>query len=140
VNDDGSIFDEAKKMVHGPKQEAYDHPVENFTRIGNMWAEVFGHPVTPEQVALCMVLVKVAREAFKPNRENRVDLIGYGGTLERIYVRRHDDAWSVRNQDLADRIDREVNPYLEGSTLYNWFEGLTHKEKGDMLKRIEIGD
>jgi hypothetical protein len=33
--------------------------------------------ISPEQVALCMVTLKVAREVFSPKRDNLVDAIGY---------------------------------------------------------------
>ena len=38
---------------------------------------ILGQPVTPEQVGLCMVIVKLAREVNGHKRDNIVDAIGY---------------------------------------------------------------
>jgi hypothetical protein len=40
--------------------------------------------VTEEEVGLCMVGLKLAREVFKHNRDNFVDLIGYALTTDAV--------------------------------------------------------
>ncbi len=82
--------EEAARIVLGPRGEYYDHPFDNFTRTGFMWTGVLysklkpGMMVTPEDVALCMNGVKLAREAFRHRPDNLVDGHGYWMTLEMV--------------------------------------------------------
>jgi hypothetical protein len=81
---DKSLLDEAYSLVTGDRQKAYDHPARNFERIAKLWSPIFGVEVTPAQVALAMIQVKVAREIHAPKKDNRIDLIGYCLTLEAV--------------------------------------------------------
>jgi hypothetical protein len=74
---DHSIAGEAINLVTGDRQNAYGHPRTNFQETADLWSVVLGTKVTPQQVALCMVQVKLARELHKPKRDNLVDAIGY---------------------------------------------------------------
>jgi hypothetical protein len=79
---DPTLATDAIHVVNGPRQRDYAHPKVNFTRIAALWSPVLGITVTPEQVALCMIQVKVAREINRHTRDNLVDLIGYTLTLD----------------------------------------------------------
>jgi len=80
-----SILQEASEAVGGPRRDDYGHPIEDFTRTGRMWAAILGvDEVTPEQVALCMVAVKISREVHRPKRDNLVDIAGYAATLKMV--------------------------------------------------------
>jgi hypothetical protein len=79
---DKSLLDEAYSLVTGDRQQAYDHPARNFDRIARLWSVALDKDVTPEDVAICMVLVKIAREVHSPKFDNRVDAVGYLLTLE----------------------------------------------------------
>jgi hypothetical protein len=94
-----SIFDEAKRVIQD-RRAAYDEREQNFTRIAAVWSVVFGHKVTPEQVALCMIGMKLAREVYKPGRDNRVDICGYADCLEEL-VNAKEAAGSAHVQDIA---------------------------------------
>jgi len=74
---DFTLATEACELVTGPRQAAYAHPSLNFARIAKGWEMVLGIPITPEQVGLCMVVVKLAREVNGHKRDNIVDAIGY---------------------------------------------------------------
>jgi hypothetical protein len=80
-----SALQEAQRLVHGNRGDDYGHPIHDFSRTAQIWSAVFGHEVSPEQVALCMVGVKISRECNKPKRDNRVDGAGYFETLQMIY-------------------------------------------------------
>jgi hypothetical protein len=71
------IAHEAIDLVTGDRQAAYGHPSRNFQETADLWSVVLGIQVTPEQVALCMVQVKIARELHNSKRDNLVDAIGY---------------------------------------------------------------
>lgn len=85
-----TILEEAQAAVYGDRQADYGHPRRNFTRTAIGWHMVLmdkladGESITPEDVALCMVQVKVAREVHQPKRDNRVDGAGYFDTLDRL--------------------------------------------------------
>jgi len=75
----------AHGLVNGDRQGDYGHPLDDFTRTGRMWAAILGLPyVTPEQVALCMVAVKISRQCNKPRLDNLVDGCGYLQTIQMI--------------------------------------------------------
>jgi hypothetical protein len=74
---DETIATEAVGLVSGDRQIAYGHPSKNFEDIARLWSVVLGIEVTPAQVGLCMVQVKLAREVFVPKRDNLVDAVGY---------------------------------------------------------------
>lgn len=79
-----NILIEAQNAVYGDRQADYGTVTENFGTIAKLWSAVLKTEVTPEQVALCMVQVKVARQMYKPKRDNLVDGAGYFATLEKL--------------------------------------------------------
>jgi len=79
-----SILFEAHNLVHGVRGEDYGHPYEDFSRTAKIWSAILGVDVTPEQVALCMIGVKISRECNKPKRDNRIDIAGYAETLDMV--------------------------------------------------------
>lgn len=81
-----TALDEARRIVHGARVTAYGHPINNFTMIGRMWGAVLKTTdIKPEIVGLMLALLKVAREVNKPQRDNRVDLMGYAETVEMVH-------------------------------------------------------
>jgi len=83
-NIDPTIAGEAVQLVSADRQDQYGHPLDNFQRTADLWSVILNIPVTPEQVALCMVQVKVARELQNPKRDNIVDAIGYLLTYDAV--------------------------------------------------------
>ena len=72
-----NILKKAEGLVTGARQASYDHPLDNFGRTAQIWSVILGMEVTPEQVGLCMVGVKLAREAYVHKEDNLVDAAGY---------------------------------------------------------------
>jgi hypothetical protein len=81
-----TILQEAQRLVHGDRGADYGHPIEDFTRTGRIWGAILGldRAVTPNEVALCMVGVKLSREVNRPKRDNRADGAGYFETLDMV--------------------------------------------------------
>ena len=79
-----SVCAEADVLINGERQESYGHPAENFTRTAQMWSAILGFDVSAADVGLCMVALKLAREANAPSRDNLVDIAGYAGALEKL--------------------------------------------------------
>ena len=43
------------------RQAAYGEASKSFQHIATLWGDVLGYTVTPQQVASCMIMLKVAR-------------------------------------------------------------------------------
>jgi len=71
------ILTEADALIHGDRQKTYGPPEENFARIAAGWQVILGAPVTPDQVALCMAWLKIARLSEGPHRDSYVDGAAY---------------------------------------------------------------
>ena len=79
-----SILNKAHSLVHGDRGKAYDKPLRNFERTAQIWQGILGIEVAPQQVGLCMIGVKLAREAFTHTEDNLVDMAGYAETVSMI--------------------------------------------------------
>jgi len=59
--------------------ENYGDVRQNHQRIADLWSVVFGQTVSPEQVAMAMVCLKIARLVETPQHEDSwIDVAGYG--------------------------------------------------------------
>lgn len=77
-----SILQEADKIINGERRKDYGSPLESFTKIAALWSPVLGIEVTPDQVALCMIGLKIARATNGMQRDSLVDIAGYAGCIE----------------------------------------------------------
>lgn len=83
-----SALQEAQRLVHGDRGQAYGHPIDDYTRTGRMWGAILGLPdIDPRICCLMMVAVKVSREVNAPKRDNRVDLAGYAECAQMVAER-----------------------------------------------------
>ncbi len=84
-----SILTEAEAIIYGDREETYGDPAINLIRIANFWNTYLGnqdHEITlsPEDVAMMMVLLKIARQQHKFKLDNLVDAAGYLALIERV--------------------------------------------------------
>ena len=87
--DDETVLDEAKRLVQGNRGASYGHPIEDFSRTALIWQAILGVEVTPEQVALCMIGVKLSRLVQSANHhDSQVDIAGYVLTYSMVRERR----------------------------------------------------
>jgi hypothetical protein len=81
---------EAERLVLGDRQQSYGHPIDNFTANAHMWSGTLYYKlkpnqvITPEDVALMMLQVKVAREINRKKRDNITDSHGYLMTYQMV--------------------------------------------------------
>ena len=96
-NTSESIFEEAQRLVNGDRQWAYDHPLDNCKRIGEIWATILelDKPLEPEKVALMMIGLKIARQIHRSTRDNLVDMMGYTACIQMI------------EKERAQRVDKD---------------------------------
>jgi hypothetical protein len=81
-----SVCAEADGTVTADRQAQYGAPVDNFKRIADAFNALSGgkYAFTPADVAMFMVVVKLARQCHKPKRDNLVDACGYIKCLDMI--------------------------------------------------------
>lgn len=63
VTEREKLLDEAKAIVCGDRDQQYGRPEENFGIIAELWSNYLRHSVSSRDVAMMMILFKVAREA-----------------------------------------------------------------------------
>lgn len=74
---DSSLLDEAFEFLQVNRMNDYGDPRENLTRTARLWSAVLGVDVDASQVATCMALLKISRQAHRPLRDNIVDALAY---------------------------------------------------------------
>jgi hypothetical protein len=80
-----SVCQEAERITGGERQANYGPPIFDFTRTARIWEVILDRPagaITPEQIGLCMIGVKIARYLHKPQRDSLVDIAGYAKTVQ----------------------------------------------------------
>ncbi len=83
-----SVCQRAHALTSGDRQNVYGHPSENFGNIAKLWSVYLGREITAEQVAVCMILLKVERLRHAPGHEDSVvDICGYGNCIGMILER-----------------------------------------------------
>jgi len=80
-----SVCQEADRLVSTDRQDVYGHPLDDFGKTARIWSAILGCDVTEEQVALCMIGVKVSRLCNTPDhRDSLVDIAGYAKTHDLV--------------------------------------------------------
>jgi len=119
-----SILEEAQRLTHGDRAKDYGHPLDDYTRTAALVSALLAHklkePITPGEMAMSMICVKLSRQVNHPKRDNMVDAAGYAWVSQECV-----DETARRN-----RIHSEGCPELKGT-------GACHcdKLKADFLGR-----
>ena len=72
------MLDKCKEIVMGARQENYGSPESNFQKIADYWSLYLEVDVEAHDVALMMVLMKLARLQNKADHEDSwIDIAGY---------------------------------------------------------------
>ena len=71
------ILEEALEITKGARNEEYGDCKVEFDRVSTMWSVIFEKEITPNQVALAMVALKITRQMNANKRDNWVDMAGY---------------------------------------------------------------
>lgn len=74
----GDVLLRAHAVINGQRQDQYGRPEDCFSTIAALWSVWLGRAVTPQDVAMCMALLKIARMRHGAGTEdNAVDCCGY---------------------------------------------------------------
>lgn len=92
------ILQRANELIGGERQKDYGAKLQNFSQIAMLWQGTLAAKllpdarITPEDVALLMIQVKIARLAKMPDHEDSVlDIAGYAGCYEALQLEREND-------------------------------------------------
>ena len=77
-------LDTAAKIVTGQRQRDYGNKYENHKNISDLWSAYLGKEVSAHDVAICMLLVKVARLKHRPTKDCYIDMAGYAAIAGEI--------------------------------------------------------
>jgi Domain of unknown function (DUF6378) len=67
------------------RRRDYGEPVDLFEHIATRWSLALGTKVSPAQVVLCLIDVKMARLARDPKHlDSQVDIAGYAACLREV--------------------------------------------------------
>ena len=80
----GRVLRKAQEVINGERQDMYGNAEDSFRDIGALWSWYLGMEVKARDVAMMMVLFKLAREKHQWKRDNVVDACGYLGLYEDI--------------------------------------------------------
>lgn len=76
--DRNGILETAGSIINGDREGAYGKPENSFSIIASLWSAYLDRPITSEDVANMMILLKVARNANGVYKEdNWIDICGY---------------------------------------------------------------
>ncbi len=78
------VLDEAKRLISGSRREAYGSAHDSFSCIASLWSTYLSATIKPVDVAMMMVLLKVAREKAAHGTDNLVDICGYAALAEEV--------------------------------------------------------
>ena len=71
--------------VVAERSAAYGAPARAMERVARRWTITLGRPVTPAEVALCLIDLKLARLAHDPAHQDSIlDIAGYAAVLHEV--------------------------------------------------------
>jgi len=75
------LLREAAGIISGERNKNYGEPEDNLSRTAQIWSVILGMNVTAEDVAMCMVGLKVARYGHRGGFQEDTwrDIAGYAG-------------------------------------------------------------
>ena len=71
------ILKTALKLTTGDRHNEYGDCNVELDRVATIWSVIFETDVTPNQVALAMIALKITRQMHTNKKDNWVDIAGY---------------------------------------------------------------
>lgn len=92
------MLHKAQALINGDRQKDYGDKLQNFSQISMLWQGTLatklapGEFITAEDVALCMMQVKIARLAKSPDHaDSLLDIAGYAGCYDMLQQERKEN-------------------------------------------------
>lgn len=88
-----TLLQRAEALIHGQRQADYGNKLQNFSQTANIWTGLLAHKltadITPEDVALLMIGLKMSRLAKSPGHKDSIlDIAGYAGCMDILQAER----------------------------------------------------
>ena len=81
----GELMLRQAAAVVANRRDIYGDPVTSMTAVARRWSITLEHPITPAQVALCLIDLKLTRLAHQPDHlDSMVDIAGYAAVLREV--------------------------------------------------------
>ena len=78
MNKRTETLEAAAALINGDREKDYGTPQDNFQRIAMVWEVYMGVTISPHDVTLMMAMLKIARLAHDPSKEDSyIDAAGY---------------------------------------------------------------
>lgn len=84
-----SLLHRADTLINGDRQQDYGDKLQNFAQTAMLWTAVLApklqkeQVITADDVALCMIGIKMARLSKTPNHKDSIlDIAGYAGCMD----------------------------------------------------------
>jgi hypothetical protein len=71
------LLHKAEELINGDRAKEYGDAKKNFEDIAKLWSVVLEVEITPQQMALCMIMVKAARLMKTDHEDSWIDIAGY---------------------------------------------------------------
>lgn len=84
MKEEFTILQQAQNLIYGDRQASYGSVTENFSKIAAGWSQILNAGVSPEQVGLMMIWLKVCREVNKGSEDGIIDIAGYAGCIDKL--------------------------------------------------------
>lgn len=92
--DRASCLKSAESIVCSDRNQQYGDPENNFAQIANMWTAYLNVDIMPEDVAMMMIMLKIARVKTGSHKgDNYIDIAGYAACAAEI---------AANNEELAN--------------------------------------
>ena len=88
-------LEEAARIVTGQRQFDYGNKYQNHKNISDLWSAYLGKKVSAHDVAICMLLVKVARLKHRTTEDCYIDMAGYAAIAGEINDKDKDDTDTI---------------------------------------------
>jgi hypothetical protein len=102
------ILKEANELIAGDRHKDYGDKVENHNNIAKLWSAYKGIEITAHDVAIMMVLLKIARTKLGAvSRDTYIDMSAYGAIAGEIKFR------EPKKESEGERRGRETEKYIK---------------------------
>lgn len=86
-----SVLATADSLIHGARQDNYGGVEESFGKIAEGWAMILNAEVSPVQVSLCMIWLKVMRHVAGGSQDDWIDMAGYAGLGDELEINQEEE-------------------------------------------------
>jgi hypothetical protein len=71
--------------VVAKRRKLYGDPAASMEAVARRWSITLGRPVTPAEVVLCLIDLKLTRLAHNPSHQDSIlDVAGYAAVLQEV--------------------------------------------------------